>query len=488
MVVRQPTKRLTVDYGPIIEGAISEIEGQIKGDYGLERRAIALLLLQEDPEITRAVQQKEGAGWKGIEDTLKRVSHLSPEPPAYTIALARRALSQRIVGECVTIEQSRRQSLAALLSNLTINPVTGVPVLLAVLYFGLYKFVGEFGAGTLVDLLETNLFENVINPWVNAWVQQKVPWELIRSLIGGEYGIVTLGLRYAIAIILPIVATYFFAFAIMEDTGYLPRLALLLDRLFKSIGLSGRAVIPMTLGFGCDTMATVVSRTLETRRERVIATFLLALAIPCSAQLGVILGLLSSEPRALWTWALFLVAVFMLVAYLTSKLLPGQAPSFYMEVPPLRLPQLKNVLSKTYARMYWYLVEVIPVFLLASVLIWLGDQTGALKAIVGLLGPLVTSIGLPPQTAEVFLFGFFRRDYGAAGLYDLQKAGALSLKQLVVTCATLTLFVPCIAQFVVMVKERGARTAIAMAAFIFPFAFLAGGFLNWLITVLGVLK
>ncbi|HHY92685.1 MAG TPA: ferrous iron transporter B, partial [Firmicutes bacterium] len=270
-------------------------------------------------------------------------------------------------------------------------------------------------------------------------------------------------------------------------SGYLPRLALLVDRLFKGIGLSGRAVIPLTLGFGCDTMATLVSRTLETRRERIIATLLLALAIPCSAQLGVILSLLAAYPRALLVWVLFLGLVFLLVGYLTAQLLPGEGPSFYMEVPPLRLPQLGNVLTKTYTRMQWYFLEIVPLFVLASVLIWVGKVTGIFDVLVGALGTAVTYLGLPRAAGEAFLFGFFRRDYGAAGLYDLAVSGALSPRQLTVAAATLTLFVPCIAQFSMMVKERGWATALGMAAFIFPFAFVAGYGLNLVLALTGVL-
>ena len=152
-----------------------------------------------------------------------------------------------------------------------------------VLYYGLYQFVGVFGAGTLVDFLEGTLFEEHFNPWITGIVKDVLPWPVVQELFVGEYGIITMGLRYAIGIILPIVATFFLFFSILEDSGYFPRLALLVDRLFKRIGLTGRAVIPMVLGFGCDTMATMVTRTLETVRERIIATLLLSLAIPCSA-------------------------------------------------------------------------------------------------------------------------------------------------------------------------------------------------------------
>src|SRR3989338_6458064 len=144
---------------------------------------------------------------------------------------------------------------------------SGVPILLLILYYGIYKFVGEFGAGTVVDFIETDIFEKNINPWITQGVFFLIPWQVIRELFVGEYGVITLGIRYAVALILPIVTTFFIAFGVIEDTGYLPRLALLIDRVFKKIGLTGRAVMPMVLGLGCDTMATMVTRTLPTKRE-----------------------------------------------------------------------------------------------------------------------------------------------------------------------------------------------------------------------------
>lgn len=153
------------------------------------------------------------------------------------------------------------------------QPLTGLPILFLVLYFGLYKFVGEFGGGTLVDLLENRLFGEQINPFLTHWVKTLIPFAPIQELLVGEYGVFTLGVTYAVALILPIVGTFFLMFSLLEDSGYFPRLAMLIDRLFKKIGLNGRAVIPMVLGFGCDTMATLVTRILETPRERLIATF-----------------------------------------------------------------------------------------------------------------------------------------------------------------------------------------------------------------------
>ena len=146
---------------------------------------------------------------------------------------------------------------------------------------------------------------------------------------------------------------------------------------------------------------------------------------------------------------------------------------------------MSNVLKKTYIRMEWYFLEVFPVFIIASVVIWFGQLTGLFQLVIRGMEPLMHFIGLPAEAAVVFLFGFFRRDYGAAGLYDLERLGLLSINQLVVAAITLTLFLPCIAQFSVMLKERGARTTAAITLFVFPAAFLTGFFVNVVLTSLG---
>ena len=233
-------------------------------------------------------------------------------------------------------------------------------------------------------------------------------------------------------------------------------------------------------------MATLVTRTLETNRERIIATFLLALAIPCSAQLGVILAILSINGVALLLWGGVVFAIFLITGFLAAKIIPGKKAAFYIEIPPLRLPNPVNVITKTYTRMQWYFLEIFPIFILASILIWIGQITGVFDIVVRALEPLVVLVGLPKETAIIFLFGFFRRDYGAAGLYDLTQTGLLSGVQLVVASVTLTLFLPCIAQLMVMMKERGAKIAVGITAFIFPFAFAIGGVLNFVLVRLGV--
>lgn len=470
----------------ILEASLEKIESLLKGNYAVSRRAVGLLLLQEDGEIISMVQAKEPDVWPKIEEIIKKAKASYHEPLAYIIALAYHQEAQRIAEESIEHTPRERISFKEYLSRIMINPLTGIPILLVILYYGLYKFVGEFGAGTVVDFIETDMFENNINPWVTQIFTSFIPWQILRDLFVGEYGVITLGIRYAVALILPIVTTFFIVFAIIEDTGYLPRLALLIDRLFKKIGLTGRAVIPMVLGLGCDTMATMVTRTLPTKRERIITTLLLALAVPCSAQLGVILALLEGNPRGLWVWAGVVSLVFLLIGFLSSMIMPGDTPSFYMEIPPLRMPKLSNIFVKTYTRVKWYFTEIFPMFILASVMIWFGQLTGVFDAATKILEYPMRWIGLPDKASVAFLFGFFRRDYGAAGLYDIKKIGLLSGNQLVIACVTLTLFLPCIAQFLMNVKERGWKTGAAISVFILFFSFAAGYILNMIFNFLGV--
>jgi ferrous iron transport protein B len=454
------------------------------GDYQVSKRSVALLLLQNDPVFWEEVQQQEPRVQE-IEQVIKATQAQFEDPLTFVIAQARYQVAAEIEKNVLTHFRKTKYVGNEWLHKLTVSPITGIPILLLVLYLGIYQFVGVFGAGTLVDLIET-FFEEKINPVVNAATAQVLPWRVLQDLLANDYGIITLGVRYAIAIVLPVVTTFFLMFSLLEDSGYLPRLSLLVDRLFKSIGLSGRAVIPMVLGLGCGTMATLVTRTLETKRERLIATLLLALTIPCSAQLGVILGLLSQRPAALLIWGGFMGVIFLAVGLLSSKVLPGECSSFYMEIPPLRLPSLKAILIKTYVRLKWYFGEILPLFVLASVLIWLGKLTGLFDLIVSGLKPVMLWLGLPTEAAPIFLYGFFRRDYGAAGLFDLQQHGVLNNQQLVVAAVTLTLFIPCIAQLQFMLKERGVKIALAIAVFVFAFAFGMGYILNQVLSILEV--
>ncbi len=370
------------------------------------------------------------------------------------------------------------------------HPILGIPILGLVLYLT-WVFVGSFGAGTGVDFLGNTLFGKFINPWVASAVSH-IPSEPIRDLIAGQYGIVTMALTYALAIVLPVVGTFFLAFGLLEDSGYLPRLAVMVDRVFKKMGMNGKAVLPMILGLGCDTMATLTARILDTKRERVIVTLLLALGVPCSAQLGVILGILGSPTMpigAALIWIGVVTVVIFKVGYLAGKLLPGDKSDFILEVPPIRMPQLENIVVKTLARVEWYVKEAVPLFIIGTFVLFTADRTGLLKVVERLAAPVVqVFLGLPAKATEAFLIGFLRRDYGVAGLYNMSKAHEIDTVQMIVALVTMTLFIPCLANFLVIIKERGLKTGVAMALFIVPYAFLIGGLLNFVLRATGAFK
>jgi ferrous iron transport protein B len=289
-----------------------------------------------------------------------------------------------------------------------------------------------------------------------------------------------MGATYAIAIVLPIVTTFFLIFGLLEDSGYIPRLAIFSDRLFRAMGLNGKAVLPMVLGLGCDTMATMTTRILGTPKERLIAIVLLALGVPCSAQLATIMGILGGISfAALLTLFGVVLLQMVVVGFLAAQALPGDRSEFMLELPPIRLPRLQNVWLKTLLRVRWYLGEAVPLFLIGTVLLFALDRVGGLAWLARAARPVVSGwLGLPPRLAEVFVMGFLRRDYGAAGLFDLARHGLLTPVQAVVALTVMTLFVPCVANLLMIVRERGPRVAFAILVFVTIVAVLTGTVLN----------
>ena len=279
-----------------------------------------------------------------------------------------------------------------MLARATRRPLTGLPILAAVLYI-LYLFVGVFGAQTLVKLFEDGLFGRGINPAAIWLAGRFIPIAFVRDFLVGQYGLITMGLTYAIAIVLPVVATFFLMFGFLEDSGYIPRLAIFCDRIFRVMGLNGKAVLPMVLGLGCDTMATMTTRILGTPKERLIAILLLALGVPCSAQLATILGILGGvSAMALTTLFAVVLGQMFLVGWLAARVLSGERSEFILELPPIRWPRLGNLLTKTRLRVWWYLGEAVPLFLAGTVLLFVLDRAGALVWIARAGEPIVTGL------------------------------------------------------------------------------------------------
>jgi len=476
-----------LSYGPIIEEYISKIS-RLLPQTGLSKRSIAVMILSEDESL------KDWLHANVRSRDLAEIEHLrhecllkAKESPAYLINKKRIEVSAEIALKVVKKTVPSGGALLNFIGNASMHPVYGIPVLIVVLY-GLYEFVGVLGAGVLVDFVQNVIFGHYINPMATKVVETLIPVPIIQELLVGEYGLVTVALTYAIAIILPITVTFFIAFAILEDSGYLPRLAIMSNRVFNMIGLNGKAVLPMVLGLGCGTMAVMTSRILETKRDRIITTFLLALAIPCSAQLGVILGILGS--LSIWAtviWSSSVLIVLFVSGFLASKLVSGERTEFFLEIPPIRMPNLMNIVVKTVGRVEWYLKEAVPLFILGTFILFMLHKLNLLTLLEKAASPVVVNLlHLPPKTTASFILGFLRRDYGAAGLFEMAQHGELTPVQAVVSLVTITLFLPCLASFFMIVKERGLKTTLWIVGIVFPAAFLYGGLLSWLLRYFNV--
>ncbi|KPK91594.1 hypothetical protein AMJ80_07230 [bacterium SM23_31] len=530
----------TFKYPYVIEEGISRIE-KLLPEIPIAKRSLSLMLLAGDTTLTEWLTELISIDEiDEINGNIKRIQKQIRSPLQSVIAETRLGQVDKLMDEVYTVNQVEHLPMSTEIGKLAMHPVWGIPAVLLVLYIA-YWFVGLFGAGTVVDFFKTVLFGQYINPLAIHLFDWILPFEHVHTIdtinwsfafpltssheidtglvfsrevittkyiipdgttlsffqevlknvhdfMVGEYGVITMALTYSFAIVFPIVGTFFLLFSILEDSGYLPRLAVMLNKVFKFMGLNGKAVLPMILGLGCDTMATMTARIMESRKERVLVTLLLALGIPCSAQLGVLLGMIGGISfTATLIWLSIVVGVLVSVGFIASKVLPGESSPFILELPPIRKPQLGNIIIKTIARMEWYFREVIPLFILGTVLLFFLDLTRVLEIIRDFTSPLIVSfLGLPSEVTEAFLVGFLRRDYGAVYLFDAAANGLLNPNQILISMITITLFVPCIANVFIIIKELGLKTAVRMVAFIFPFAFLISGIVNLILNLFNI--
>ncbi|QQR80806.1 MAG: ferrous iron transport protein B [Deltaproteobacteria bacterium] len=468
-------------YSPDIEAVADKIE-KLLPTAPISRRSLALMVLSGDKSLFDWLHAKLS------DEVIRQIDHIRGElsgkfhePLAYVINKQRMKWVESILEKVVIKEAGARSGLLAWIGSVSMHPVWGLFFMLAVLVI-VYYFVGYFGAQTAVGWLENGLFNTYINPWAKTFFAKIFYFSpFLQDIIVGPYGVLTMALTYSLAIIFPIVITFFIAFSIMEDSGYLPRLAIMLNRIFRMMGLNGKAVVPMVLGLGCDTMATMTARIMDTKKERIILTLLLALGVPCSAQLGIVLGMLGALPLwATFLWFGVVGGALVLVGFLASQIMPGQRSDFMMEIPPIRKPTGLNILTKTFARLEWYLIEVVPLFVVGTLVLFFLDRFKVLPVIQRAAAPLVVNfLHLPVEATEAFLIGFLRRDYGATHFFDLFREGKLDAIQAIVSLIVMTLFVPCLANTLMILKERGLKTMIAIVGFIYPFAFLVGGIINW---------
>ncbi|GAW28081.1 ferrous iron transport protein B [Carboxydocella sp. ULO1] len=424
----------------------------------------ALLILEGDP----IVAERNG---------------LSPGDLQEEIYRRRRERVNRLV-EKVQRETSQGISWSTRLGRWSIRPLTGIPILLLALW-GMYEIIGVIIAQDVVGVTEETIMQGFYEPWIRQVIGSIIPeHSALGTILIGEFGILTMTVTYIFGLLLPLVVGFYLVLSIFEDSGYLPRIATLLDRVMTSIGLNGRAVIPMILGFGCVTMATIVTRVLGSDRERRIATFLLAMAIPCSAQMGVIVALLSGlGAKFVILYVLAIFSLLALVGTLLNKLLPGRSTDLLIDLPPMRLPRLSNVVKKTATKSSHFLKEATPLFAIGAFIISIMQITGALEMLQDWLRPLTVGwLSLPKEAATAFIMGFVRRDFGAAGFASMELTALQKLAGLI----TITIFVPCIASALVIFKERGKQEGLIIWPAVLVIAFLIGGLTAQLFNLMGL--
>ncbi|KPL03189.1 MAG: iron transporter FeoB [candidate division Zixibacteria bacterium SM1_73] len=392
------------------------------------------------------------------------------------------------VGEIVSQVQKithRHHTFLERLEDVSIKPVTGIPLALVTLYvvFNIIRFIGE----GLIGLIFEPIFENLWAPLMMRLSDLLGNQGFIHDLLIGKLveggidffeslGLLTTGLFVPFAAVLPYVFAFYLVLSFLEDSGYLPRLGVLVDNVLHRFGLHGLSIIPMMLGLGCNVPGAMATRVLETRRERFIAATMMAIAVPCMAQTAMIVGLIGRYgARGLGAvyGTLFIVGI--ALGLILNRVLKGESPEIFVEVPPYRLPYFGALLKKLWIRTKGFLKEAIPYVLLGVFIINVLYSFGIIQFIGRLTAPVITGIlGLPQDAVGALIIGFLRKDVAVGMLLPL----GLNLSQLIVASVVLTMYFPCVATFAVLIKELGIRDMLKSALIMISSALIVGGILN----------
>ncbi|MHC5036357.1 MAG: ferrous iron transport protein B [Planctomycetota bacterium] len=474
-----------VKFSPRIEEELEKVEGILRRRDGANR-ALAVRLLCRDAGVEAHIRDRMGEGTlREIEEVTASLEKEYAVPLATVVARSRAQWADEVMAQVVEVVPPARLPFAETVMSLCRRPLTGIPIAL-VLLFLVYLFVGKLGAEVLVELLEGKLFRERLIPGLDNLL---VPLgsEFIRNMFVGDFGLVSLGLALDLGIVLPVLFTFFIAFGLLEESGYVSNLSILLNRSMKRVGLTGKGVLPMVLGFSCITMAVLSTRMLEKRRERIIATLLLVLGIPCAPLFGAMLAVVA--PHSFWAPLFIFAVVFgqiLLVGLVVHRILPGHRSDFIMELPPLRIPNLKNIVYRAFYRSRRFVIEAVPLFLAGSFILFLLDEVGFLQRIHEGTKPVISGLlGLPAETTETFIMTLVRREAGAAHLKVLAAGGLLNGRQIVVALLVMITFSPCVNAALVVWKDLGLRVALAIHAFVVFWAVFVGTVTNLFLGAIG---
>jgi len=391
----------------------------------------------------------------------------------------------RIIEQVQHLEH-RHHNIREMLEDASVRPITGLIMAAAVMFvsFKTVRFIGETIIGRITDPVFFNFYRPALEKLTLHW-QEKWFWFhlLIGDLVNNKIdfkqslGLLTTAPYIEFGMVLPYVISFYFILSLLEDIGYLPRLAILLDNILHRLGLHGYAVIPMLLGFGCNVPAILSTRVLESKRERFIAATLISIGVPCVPLQAMIFGLLGKF-GGFYVAGVYLV-LFSLIIILGSILnhaLSGYSPEFLMEMPPYRFPPISMLAKKLYFRVKGFIIEALPVVLIGVFVINILLYFRLFDIITGLCAPLVTGVfGLPKEAIVALTIGFLRKDVAVGMLMPL----ALSAKQLFIAAVLLAISFPCAATFIVLGKELGIKGAIKSTLIMISISIVAGGLLNF---------
>ena len=294
--------------------------------------------------------------------------------------------------------------------------------------------------------------------------------------LGQSFGLLTAGLYVPLAAVLPYIISFYLILGILEDFGYLPRLATQIDNLMHQLGLHGYAILPFILGLGCNVPGAMALRLMESRREKFIAGTLMAIAVPCMAQIAMIVGLVG-ERGGKYVALIFgvLLMIFIVKGFILNRVMKGRSPEILLEIPPYRMPKPIAVIKKLYMRVFGFLREAVPYVLLGVLIVNILYISGIFDWLADLFAPVLNGLwSLPKETVSAMIIGFLRKDIAVGMLGPM----GLTTKQLVIACTVLAIYFPCLATFIVMVRELGAKDMIKSAGLMLLTAAVVGGALN----------
>ena len=385
----------------------------------------------------------------------------------------------KIIKEVEAIKH-HHHTLRERLSDITIKPVTGIPIAIIIVAFSFFV-VRIIGEGLITYVLDP-LFDAYypvatgISNFLGSGIIHDI---LIGTLIDGKIdymqsmGLLTTGLYVPFGAVLPYIISFYFTLSLLEDSGYLPRLATLVDNIFHKLGMHGHGIVPVFLGLGCNVPGVLSSRALETRKQRFISATLTAISVPCMAQTAMIFGILG--PYGMRYVAMVyatLFAVFIIAGLLLNKFVKGESPEIFLDIPPYRRPSMKAIAKKTWMRIRWFLEDAIPWLFLGVLLVNILYAIGFLQWLGNVFSPITSGwLGLPDESTTALLIGFLRKDLAVGMLLPL----GMKPMQLVIATTILAIYFPCIATFAVMLKELGIKDLMKSVAIMIATALIVGG-------------